>query len=90
MNSKYLPIGSIVLLKTANKKIMITGYFVVSKEEPNTVYDYSGCMYPEGYVSFNEICLFNHNQIDKLYYIGYRNRDQQSFNNQLIALSSEK
>ena len=33
---KYLPIGTVVLLKNANKKIMITGYLTSSTDEKNS------------------------------------------------------
>ena len=47
---KYLPIGTVVLLKNTNKKIMITGYLTASIDEKNSndeYYDYSGCLFPE-------------------------------------------
>ena len=51
MNSEMsiLPIGSVVLLKEEKKKIMITGFASVSPDTGDKVYDYSGCVYPEGY-----------------------------------------
>ena len=33
MKEKFLPIGTVVLLKNGTKKIMITGYLPVSKDE---------------------------------------------------------
>ena len=62
---KYLPIGSVVLLKDATKKVMITG-FCVLPQEGNNVFDYCGCIYPEGMISSEQNCLFNHNQIEKI------------------------
>ena len=40
--SKFLPIGSIVLLKEATKKMMIIGFSVIAEEEKEKVYDYLG------------------------------------------------
>ena len=48
MNKKYLPIGSIVKLKNKDVLIMVTGYYSVEYEENVMIYDYSGCLYPEG------------------------------------------
>ena len=44
---KFLPIGSVVLLKESQKRIMIVG---VKQKQANSdkVWDYSACLYPEG------------------------------------------
>ena len=68
---KYLPIGSVVLLKEARKRVMITGFIAQSKQTGKQIFDYIGCLYPEGVVSSEQNLLFNHEQIDKVYYIGY-------------------
>ena len=43
---KYLPLGSIVLLKGAKKRLMIYGR---KQKEADTdeIWDYIGCLYPE-------------------------------------------
>ena len=61
---KYLPIGSVVLMKDAKKRVMITGYAVTSPETGNKVWDYIGCLYPEGVISPEKNLLFDHNQIN--------------------------
>ena len=42
---KFLPIGSVVLLKESQKRIMIVG---VKQKQANSdkVWDYSACLYP--------------------------------------------
>ena len=75
----FLPIGSVVLLKGGKKKIMITGYCMKIKEEPNKVYDYNGCVFPEGVLKSNVTAVFDHDQIDKIYYVGYRNEESEPF-----------
>jgi len=83
-----LPLGSVVLLKNANKEIMITGYYIapMKKAYKNTeglkltrdkIYDYCGCHYPEGIMNSDAILVFNHNQIDKLIYLGYDTEELQ-------------
>ena len=42
---KYLPIGSVVLLKNANKRLMIYGR-LQKAEDSDSVRDYIGCLYP--------------------------------------------
>lgn len=76
---KYLPIGSVVLLKNAKKRIMITGFAAKGKETGDKVFDYLGCLFPEGVISSDKNLLFNHDQIDKLYYIGYSDKDEKEF-----------
>jgi len=90
MNSKkeLLPIGSVVMLKDATKKVMITGY--LASIDANTVFDYSGCLFPEGFLSSKQVCLFNHNQIDKLYFTGYEDDEQRKFTKDLINILNEK
>ena len=68
---KYLPIGSVVLLKNAEKRIMITGFAATGKESGDKVFDYIGCLYPEGVISSEANLLFDHDNIDKIFYIGY-------------------
>ncbi|MBQ9072549.1 MAG: DUF4176 domain-containing protein [Bacilli bacterium] len=77
---KYLPIGSVVLLKNAKKQVMITGFLARSKEENSKVYDYMGCMYPEGILSSEFNLLFNHDQIENIYYIGYSDNNWKELN----------
>ena len=68
---KYLPIGSVVLLKDAKKRVMVTGFAAKGKETGDKVFDYIGCLYPEGVITSEKNLLFNHEQIDKIFYIGY-------------------
>lgn len=78
---KYLPVGSVVLLKNAKKRLMVTGFYI--KTDENVIYDYSGCLYPEGVLSSEENCVFNHDQIDKIYFIGYVDEEEKKFKEEL-------
>ena len=84
MKDKFLPIGSVVLLKDASKKIMITGFLSVDENDQETIYDYVGCVYPEGFLKSSQILLFNHDQIDKVFFEGYINDEQIAFSKKLI------
>ncbi len=79
MYEKYLPIGTVVLLKGATKRLMITGFCSVSNEDKDTIYDYSGCLYPEGVLTSEQTALFNHDQIEKLFCIGYSDDEDKTF-----------
>lgn len=75
---KYLPIGSVVLLKNGRKKIMIYGRKQMHVETGEE-WDYLACLYPEGNINEEFIYLFNHDQIDKVYYLGYEDEEEKRF-----------
>ena len=83
IKDKFLPIGSVVILKGGTKKVMITGFCSIAETDKTQVYDYSGCIYPEGYLSSNQICLFNHDQISKIYYLGLLDDEEERFHEYL-------
>ena len=72
MEEKYLPIGSIVNLKSSDKKIMIIGYYSVEYNDMIEVYDYIGCLYPEGLLLKNNLISFNHEDITTCLFKGYK------------------
>lgn len=88
-DEKYLPIGSVVLLKGGTKKAMITGFCSIAVEDKSKMYDYTGCVYPEGYLDFNQICLFDHNQIEKIFHYGYVDDEEKEFKNELKETASQ-
>lgn len=83
MEKEFLPIGTVVLLKEATKKIMITGFCVTPEEDQEKMYDYAGCLYPEGYITQDQTCLFDHNQIDKISHLGFVDEEEKEFKNKL-------
>ncbi|MBR4260598.1 MAG: DUF4176 domain-containing protein [Clostridia bacterium] len=84
VGEKYLPIGTVVLLKNANKRVMITGFASMSPETGNKIFDYSGCAYPEGFLNYNEVCVFDHEQIDKVFFKGLSDDEEQDFKKDLV------
>lgn len=84
MTVDYLPIGSVVLLEDGEKKLMITGFCTIPEESPDEVYDYCGCLFPEGVVSSDEIYVFDHDQIQDVLFVGYENEEQKEFKKDLI------
>jgi len=92
VGEKFLPLGTVVMLKGASKRLMITGFCTMAAEEAEGVmYDYSGCMYPEGVISSDQTALFNHDQIEKIYHIGLVDQEEKDFKiklNQLLYANS--
>lgn len=84
IGEKYLPIGTVVLLNNAEKRVMITGFASMSPETGDTIFDYSGCPYPEGFLNYNEVCVFNHNQINKVFYKGFVDEEEIEFKKDLV------
>lgn len=85
IKEKYLPVGTVVLLKNGKKRVMITGFCATPQGNDGT-YDYSGCLYPEGVLSSDQNCLFNHNQIEKIFHMGLIDDEEINFKNQLKSL----
>lgn len=82
---KYLPIGSVVLLRGGKKRVMITGYFIGTSDS-NKVYDYGGCYYPEGNLDSNGAFIFDHEKIDKIYHVGYIDDESIKFRDMLNGI----
>lgn len=87
---KFLPLGTVVLLKDAKKRIMIIGFYAKSKENNKKIYDYMGCLFPEGVISSEQTLLFDHNQIDKIYFLGLSDNEEKEFKNKLNKAVSGK
>ncbi|MBO4885415.1 MAG: DUF4176 domain-containing protein [Clostridia bacterium] len=75
-----LPIGSVVLLKDSTKRVMIMGVAQEGVTEAGKkLYDYVGCVFPEGFLSADQNFLFNTDQIDRLYFLGYQDDEALAF-----------
>lgn len=83
---KYLPLGSVVTLKKAEKKLMIIGRSQICNDEK---YDYSGCLFPEGYLGKDKLYVFNNDDIKDLYYIGMQNDEEFTFRKALIEAEEQ-
>lgn len=43
-------------------------------------WDYAACIYPEGNIDSNYSYLFNHEQIDTIFFTGYQDAEELEFN----------
>ncbi len=82
---KFLPIGTVVLLKGGKKRLMITGFCSFDEAKKDKAYDYTGCLYPEGIISSKQMALFNHSQIEKVFYLGLRDEEEKQFKQKLVT-----
>ena len=85
MIDKYLPIGTVCTLKGNNKKVMVIGFFSVEYNGNIKMYDYQGCSYPEGVLLKNRFISFNHDDIEKIDYLGFKDILHDNFNKILLA-----
>ena len=72
-----LPIGSVVLLKEAEKSLMIVG--ILQKDETDRVFDYIAVLFPEGYLDAETFFLFNHEDIADVRFVGCINAESQTY-----------
>ena len=84
----FLPIGSVVLLKNSTKRVMIIGVLQQQLREngEKVTWDYSGCYYPEGYMGPDKCFLFNNEQIDRIFALGYQDAEQFAFKEKADSL----
>lgn len=84
----YLPIGSVVALKDSKKRVMIYGRQVKSRDQ-NKDFDYIACMYPEGYLSSGEVILFNQEDIQMIYFLGFQDLEELHFRSLLKKVTGD-
>ncbi len=85
---ELLPIGSVVLLEEATKKIMIYG-IKQTDGETDIDYDYLGVVYPEGNLGEGSSFFFDHDQIEQVYFRGYEDDEREDFIGRLEAFYNE-
>ena len=80
---EFLPIGSVVLLKGGNKRIMICGR-IQAQAGSDIIYDYSACYYPEGIVDPKSMFFFNRDAIETVYFRGYEDQDELDYRHDVL------
>ena len=100
IKEKFLPIGTVVLLKGGKKELMIMSYCIIPTGEvydkngkvemEETMFDYGGCVYPEGMITSDQLFAFNHDQIEKVCYMGYETDNQKEISKVLKAGMEER
>ena len=83
MYKDMLTIGSVVMLKGGNKRIMIIGR-IQTKEGEDKIYDYSACYYPQGMVGSDSTFFFDRDAIEKVYFRGFEDDEEISFRTNVL------
>jgi hypothetical protein len=79
MLNGLLPIGTVVLLHESKKKVMIIGVCQRGGNNPDKLWDYTGVVFPEGFLAADKMVLFNNEQISQVFMIGYQDAEQLAF-----------
>jgi len=85
---KYLPLGSVVVLRNGEKRLLIFGRRQKDTANPR-VFDYVGVPYPEGNIMPKATFLFNHEDIARIFYLGYADEEEEAWVARLNALPPE-
>ena len=83
MYKDLLPIGSVVLLKCGEKRLMICGR-IQAKAGENEIYDYSACYYPQGIVDPTSMFFFNRDAIDRVFFLGFQDAEELAFRSEVL------
>ncbi|MFR9271948.1 MAG: DUF4176 domain-containing protein [Clostridia bacterium] len=77
IGERYLPLGSIVVVKGSAKKVLIIGRAVIGTMHGESRYfDYVGCTYPEGLVG-DAVLYVNHTDLDEVIQRGYEDEEEE-------------
>lgn len=85
-----LPIGTIVLLKEGEKRLMIDGVMQTDTGGNGDNYDYLGVLYPEGRIGDEFQYLFNHEDIETIIFRGFEDEERTEFLERLSSFFNNK
>ncbi|MDN0044232.1 DUF4176 domain-containing protein [Mediterraneibacter glycyrrhizinilyticus] len=88
MYKDLLPIGTVVLLKGGNKRVMICGR-IQAKSGDDKIYDYSACYYPQGIIGADTLFFFDRDAIEKVFFIGFQDPEEMAFRHDVLDALGE-
>ena len=75
---ELLPIGTVIVTKGAEKRLMIIGIMPVDVETGDS-YDYLAVLYPEGYINVETMYFVEHKDIENIIYYGMDDEERIEF-----------
>ena len=84
-----MSLETIVVLKNGKRKIMITGRYQI-KADTDELFDYLGCLYPEGIINADMNFLFNNQDINEIVHKGYSDEEDENFKSELEVLLNRR
>ncbi len=88
MYERLFPPGTVVLVRGASRRVMITGRLQV-REGSTRIYDYSACLFPEGLMRPDELLFFDHDDIEHLFFVGLQDEEELAFRFERLASLGE-
>ena len=86
---RFLPVGTVVVLKGGLKTAAITGFCSIEAGK-DKMWDYSGCLFPEGFLSSNQTLLFDHDQIETIHHMGLVNEEEIAFKKKIVEFAQNR
>ncbi|MGN1318651.1 MAG: DUF4176 domain-containing protein [Lachnospirales bacterium] len=75
-----LPVGTVVKLRETDKRAVIIGILQQYEEDGNKEnFDYIGVPYPEGFMGGGSTVLFNEQDIETVFFLGFSDLERQHF-----------
>ena len=86
IRKSILPLGSIVTIEDHKESVMVIGRKLGVKNSQGNleVFDYGGCLYPEGLINGQGI-FFNSKDIQGIIHIGYVNEKEETIRKEYEA-----
>lgn len=75
---RFFSIGSVVKLKNVSQRVMIVGH-VQREVGTERIWDYAAVPFPEGVLEHDKFILFDHDSIDKLYFVGLQDTESMTY-----------
>ena len=88
MYKDLLPIGSVVLLKGGQRRLMITGR-ILSDASMKEIYDYVGVIYPVGNTGDENQYFFNRENIERVFFMGFQDEEELAFQSEVLGKLGE-
>lgn len=83
-----LPIGSVVIIRQSDRRLMVIGRDQQDKKT-NETFDYIACYFPEGVQESSRVLHFNKEDILLVFALGYLNEDELRLRKQLEKKGKE-
>ena len=81
--SRTLATSLMAILVCIEPYVMICGRIVCAQSD-DRIYDYVGCLYPEGMGKSDELIFFDRDAIEELYFIGYQDEYELTYRTEIL------
>lgn len=75
---EILPLGSVVTLRQAQKRLMVIGR-LQRDSQSERIFEYCGVLWPEGLISSDKVYLFDGSDVELVWFIGLQEEEEFQF-----------